>query len=698
MKICPNCKTQNLFDGAQFCKDCGAPLDSAAEQHNTRPDQSADDKLDFVVTESIGTSSPELIGMENPGNPTRNTDDGLEIKSTANLLEDEAAGIPLHDANIVENGPIGDSTPPPPPVADQNPQLSQATAPDKKSSPLKEKSEIRKLSKEEIAHITNYLYQDQEGPETANQRPSRKEIGQTSASEDTTSSPQNSVRPISDPAQAVNIPKTHKVRGVAFFKNNFIQIVGSSNLHTGDELTINDKHYLLRPKKFSKKLTIGLLVGVFAILLFMVGSQFINPTVSGDGEIIGIILDQNHQPFIAGARVTIPALNKITKTNAQGFFRFELVPTGTYDLVYELGDEYVGRSNATVTSGQTTLMTFGNAQPKPRASSSPRTEIEGSGGVSPARQETARTRDNSGSETKTREASGYGNLKLAANIADARLSIDDKILGAGNNTYSRIKAGRHKIKVEKAGYAEYTGTVEVASDQTTSLNVVLNAKSESSGAALTAADYFGQGEAALAANTYQKAVGAYSNALKVSPGYKEAYWKRAEAYGKLNQNEEAADDYIRLGEIYRVAGAHDQAINSFTSALTYSPKNRVALVGRGGAKLDNGDYRPALADFEEALKTDDQFYPALYGCGISQFRLGNNKQADKYFKNAYRINQKDPYLYQYMMLNYLALDDIKNMKKIYTEFKAIAAPTELAEFKSSSRFAPVIRLINEEDR
>jgi tetratricopeptide (TPR) repeat protein len=167
---------------------------------------------------------------------------------------------------------------------------------------------------------------------------------------------------------------------------------------------------------------------------------------------------------------------------------------------------------------------------------------------------------------------------------------------------------------------------------------------------------------------------------------------------KTGESTRAISDYIRLGEIYRANNMGTKAIGSFSSALSLDPNNKVALVGRGGAKLDNGDYRLALMDYETALKLDDQFYPAMFGSGICQFRLGNNKQADKYFKNAYKINQNDPFLYQYMMLNYLALDDVKKLRKTYADYKAIADPNELAEFKSSSRFEPVIRLIKEEDR
>ena len=98
-----------------------------------------------------------------------------------------------------------------------------------------------------------------------------------------------------------------------------------------------------------------------------------------------------------------------------------------------------------------------------------------------------------------------------------------------------------------------------------------------------------------------------------------------------------------------------------------------------------------------ALEIDDDFYPARFGAGIAEFKLGNHKSAEKHFKKARDLNDSDPYLYHYLMLTYLARDNIKEMKKTYSQFKNIAGPEELAEFKTSSRFEPIIRLIGEDD-
>ncbi|MCX6825848.1 MAG: tetratricopeptide repeat protein [candidate division Zixibacteria bacterium] len=682
MKICPNCKTKNVFDGAQFCRDCGGPLDEGSSSGENQRDIEKDDKLDFVVTEAADSSSPHLFGMEGGGARPHREEAPLEIKSTAALLDDDALISSGKIKEETDYGPIGESAPPPPPVADYELNESKSLSPEPQPAPAIEKSKIKVLSKDEIESINKNLHQfDKQN----NKEPKPAALRDTAP-----------IRPIDDPAQAGSIQKAHKVRGVAYFRNNFIQIVGHPFLHAGDEILINDKHYVLKPKTVSARVLIGIAAVIFAVFLVIIGIQFINPTVSGNGEIIGLILNQDRQPYLEGARVSIPVLKKTTTTNAQGFFRFELVPTGTYEIVYELRDDNIGRGNATVTAKQITLTTFDKLQLKAieaptrsgaRIAENPIDEEQ----VSPVT-----TRPNS-SDTRSKDQVGYGNIKLNANVADARIIIDDKILGAGNNTYARIKAGRHNVKVDKSGYSEYSTAIDLETDQTLNINATLTALKKTTPVDM-AENFFSQGNSALAANNYQKAIEGYTEALKLSPNFKEAYSRRAEAYVRTGDNEKASADYIRLGEIQRLNNNGSMAISAFSSALTYSPNNLSAIVGRGGARLDNGDYRPALIDFEAALKLDNQFYPALFGGGICQFRLGNNKQADKYFKNAYKISQGDPYLYQYMMLNYLTLDDVKNIRKTYVEYKAVATPAELAEFKSSSRFAPVIRLIPEDNR
>ncbi|MCP4704021.1 MAG: hypothetical protein GY865_05375, partial [candidate division Zixibacteria bacterium] len=139
------------------------------------------------------------------------------------------------------------------------------------------------------------------------------------------------------------------------------------------------------------------------------------------------------------------------------------------------------------------------------------------------------------------------------------------------------------------------------------------------------------------------------------------------------------------------------SISQFTSALKYSKNNTTALAGRAGARMAKGEYRSALIDYTTAIDIDSKFYPAHRGAGIAEFKLGDHKNAEKHLKKAKKLNKSDPQLYHYLMLNYLARDNIKQVKKSYAQFKNVAGSGELAEFKSSSKFAPIVRLIDDDD-
>jgi len=214
---------------------------------------------------------------------------------------------------------------------------------------------------------------------------------------------------------------------------------------------------------------------------------------------------------------------------------------------------------------------------------------------------------------------------------------------------------------------------------------------------LTASDYLTSGNSAYATGDYQQAVADFAKVIELDPSEVAAYGNRARAYAQLGQYEKAASDYIRAGEIHRFRGNPDEAIRQFTNSLDMSGRNKLALVGRAGARMDKTEYRAAKIDYDEALDIDDKFYPALFGAGICEYQLGKNKNAEKYFRKAKDVNNSDPYLYHFMMLNYVARDDVNKVRKTYGEFKEIASTQDLESFKSSSQYEPVLKLIKKED-
>jgi len=710
LKICPNCRTENTADGAVFCLKCGKPLDEA--NADSKPDQVQD--LEFTITETPGAQAPDILGSETSPKDSTGDEDELEIASSASLLEESSTGE--IDLGVESESDTGLSDPSL--IVPELPKTLKETITPKNAMPSEEsktptepKADTGKLSDEEVAAVKKNLYAtEKKAPKLpGDKKDINHPIGKGPYPDDkkphstAPDSKSTTIRPIDDPAQKTSsIKKTQRVRGIALFRKNTIKVVGNPFLHEGDELVINKKPYLLRPWKADIKLIIGSMAAIFVVILIIIGIKFANqPAISGEGEIVGMILDENGRPYLEKSIVAIPLLNKSTSSNAQGFFRFQKIPTGTYELMFEKANGNIYEGNATVISNQLTLMAFGEQEPvMPQ-----RKTVDNTSYTSDIRNETHKKTEKNvkavTSEKKKKSDSGkkssnkYGKIKLKANVENARVSIDNKTLGAGNNTYSKIKPGTRTVKVSKDGYTAYKEVVKVKAGKTTTITANL---APAAPASLSAKDYLSLGKDALKENDYSKAINNLTMAVELSPNLAEAYEARATASLQTGEENKAVSDYIRAGEIYRFKKKYDESNNAFSLALELSEKNTNALIGRAGTYCANGKYRSAMKDYDAALKTNNKLFAAQYGMGICYFKLGENKKAEKYLKSAYKLDKSDPQLYQYLMLNYLARDNIKKVREVYSEFKTIADPAELAELKSSNRFQPVIRLIKEENR
>ncbi len=775
MKICSKCQTENIFDEAQFCKNCGTPLEPGDTVKSSDDITTDSDDPDFVINETKEPDSPGLMQSSGGSQKEKDSEESVEefeITSTADILDlgvedDEINPIenePAHpgaERNPMENGDLGiswdddkddsrQSASEVIPSAEEKISPTQkepesvaqsSNAPDKayvgipwEENPGKdEKSSSNTIPSPEAE--TSHSQKESESIAQSSQPPEKvdkeaswgKDTGQVkepptgetpcteneilaaqyelksiAQSSDVSDAQPNQteradlVTPIDDPAnQADQTPlKAQKARGVAYFRKNNIRVAGNPFFHDGDEIIISQKSYVLHPWKLGHKYKIGMFSAGIFIVLILLASFFIGSTTPGEGTIIGIILDQNNRPYLEGAVVSIPSLGKKTRTNAQGFFKFELIPAGTYELEYELGDRLVGQGNITVTGGQETLMSFGDISPRTYAQkkSSRQKEIK----KEPPERTTSQTSDQTSSisDKKQNIAPGKGKIKLEANVESARLVLEGQILGAGNMVYSQINAGRRQITIEKAGYEDYHATIDIKPNETTVVNANLKPLKKQ----LNSSDYLSLGKDAFNQKQYADAIDKFNKAIKLSPGMAEAYELRAAAYKSSGKNESASNDFIKAGEIYRIGNKPSKSIKAFSSALDLFPENTTALIGRAGARLDNSDYGLALQDYESILNIDENSYQALYGSGVCHFRLSDYKKAEKQFEKAYKIDHSDPILYHYLMLTFLARDKIKDVRRAYAEFKTVASPGELAQFKSSSRFEPILRLIEEENR
>ena len=74
----------------------------------------------------------------------------------------------------------------------------------------------------------------------------------------------------------------------------------------------------------------------------------------------------------------------------------------------------------------------------------------------------------------------YGTLMVDYKPIDAEVYLDNNLLGKAPNVFDNILVGKHNIKISKAGYADYTGSVTIQENQQASVSGSLSKNSSES--------------------------------------------------------------------------------------------------------------------------------------------------------------------------------------------------------------------------
>jgi tetratricopeptide (TPR) repeat protein len=109
-----------------------------------------------------------------------------------------------------------------------------------------------------------------------------------------------------------------------------------------------------------------------------------------------------------------------------------------------------------------------------------------------------------------------------------------------------------------------------------------------------------------------------------------------------SSSEEKADVYFLEGVGHQWAQRYNKAINAFTRALRCNPRKVPAYLHRGAAYAARKEYDKALADFTEAVHLrpeDERVYRARAGCYVS---AGQSEQALADFAEAVRLAPQSP--------------------------------------------------------
>lgn len=161
------------------------------------------------------------------------------------------------------------------------------------------------------------------------------------------------------------------------------------------------------------------------------------------------------------------------------------------------------------------------------------------------------------------------------------------------------------------------------------------------------------GDKAMADVDYQEALRHYDSAIDAKEPNSLAYYRRGAALNVIGQTDRALADYgeaIRLDPEEPLAyldrgvvlatrkRAYIRAIADFNRALEIGPNNVEALVHRGDAYGQMGDFARALADLDRAVGLAPDFQLVYFFRGLAQSRRGKNRLALTDFNMALRIH------------------------------------------------------------
>jgi tetratricopeptide (TPR) repeat protein len=703
---------------------------SADPEHGSGTEQ---DEIEFQITEAHHDdgdfdreASPKPPVAKEPGaGPYRNDDNELQLGdpdfSQAPFLE------PLDDATPAKSSGTD--------VSAEEFLTGRNSSPEStpKTTEVLDNPDFRPLSKEQVSEIeqrmavnnNSYLTEEEkrkliESMATNDQPFSNTPIVPPKrADADHTVPPVVPLVPVvasKDESDTPELDLPTAPRKPAYFYKNYVQLSGDPRLHEHDEVVVGDRAWVLRRKSFNPAMVIAVASPLAALILFFIALQFVGPTNPGDGTMIGMVIDEYAQPFVHGATIRLPEVGKTYTSNPEGFFVTDHLPSGNYRVEWLVEGDVVGESYATVVEGKVTTLTIApsdellaelEAENAARSSASqgaaksttPTKTGEDSRqaktNIAQTAQSAAATSPKSSNSGKKQSASTTAGLKLAANIEGAKLTIDGNVLGRGNLTYSKLTPGKHSYKVSADGHETVSGTVTLAAGKTETLKVSLPVLAQADKQEVyTADDFYYSGVNAYKAGDNESAITDLTEAIRLEPSNAKLYLARGDAYGMLRYKDEAHDDYIRAAEIYRFNKKYSTAISAYNNALKWNEGSIAGHMGRASLFLAQSEPVAAITDYETVLRIDRRNFDAYIGLGRARFEQGNYKKAIKAFKDARSVDGQNPVAYQFLMLAYMADNDIDEVQKSYKKFAEVASSEDMARMRKDQTYSAVLRVVD----
>jgi tetratricopeptide (TPR) repeat protein len=191
--------------------------------------------------------------------------------------------------------------------------------------------------------------------------------------------------------------------------------------------------------------------------------------------------------------------------------------------------------------------------------------------------------------------------------------------------------------------------------------------------------YDARGTVYTALNDYENALSDYSKAIELDQSFAQAYYNRGRVYSFLNKHDKALADLKQtvelaphefgyraqgnIGLIYQKQGEYDKAIEAFEASMAYDDSNADVFYFRGEIHTILENYEAAIADYQAAIERFSRYDLAYQSLGYAYYKTGQLETASEALNQALEISPDSPAAHFYLMMVYLATDDIDNAKE-----------------------------------
>jgi tetratricopeptide (TPR) repeat protein len=186
-------------------------------------------------------------------------------------------------------------------------------------------------------------------------------------------------------------------------------------------------------------------------------------------------------------------------------------------------------------------------------------------------------------------------------------------------------------------------------------NMEGSGKSQGEDSASLLIDIITEGVAYLEKGQYDRAVSQFSKAVKVDPGYVDAYYNRGLAYYSKGEYDRAISDYTRAIELFPQdfdayfnrglahygKGEYDRAISDYTQVIAINPADTQAYNNRGFLYYYKGEYDIAISDYTKAVDIDPGYTDAYYNRGLALYEKGDYDRASSDYSKVIELNPMD---------------------------------------------------------